>query len=686
MELVVVIAVVGVLATAIANGIIVVLRNNVAVTTRVTDNRDLLSLATYLPQDVNSAPSSAVVAGDITSGCPSGDVGTGLLNLSWSEKASLANADTYRVSYRVVTDAVAKQSTVKRVACKNGVATVISKVSKALPTFPNGTIPITASLTAAVGSTPAKVVLAVTQHPGETTQRVVQIEAFSKNPALTVLNDPPPPPPPPTLTLSTGSVSAGSTLTASVTLFAPSEVITFYLVDSSSSAETTVGTATADSTGAATGTLSIPLSATNGTGQILASGDAASFAQKTLTVVNGTISMGSAGNTNSVTLAAGSTIEAYLTNFDATDIVSFLLDGNVPLGNPFTVPAQSSKQHTPVVVPGPTGGGYHQVIAVSTLGRRAVSNVLIVSGALSVSPATVAESFPTSAVLYGFKPGEGVQYFLDSSSGVLLASGVTDASTGFITSPLLIPPFTIAGAHTIYAVGDPTADGSPGSQATTTLNVTTAVRQFSVTSATTGTAGGDVALTLQATINGINDTSLNGSDTIAVTGVSNSPNGTAPSAAPTTALFTNGLATISVNVVKAAPTTFLVSDSLRTGSSSAVVVGSAAVSKVLINPTCPAPIGPKWTSAVEAYDTYGNPASGAAVTIGFSPQIGGSSAIASLTSGWTTVASNTSYSSVTDATGVTPSFTANAKKNGGGSAVTVTATSNGKQATCLVSP
>src|SRR5215218_138684 len=57
-ELIIVVSIMGVLTVALANAVTVILKTNVKVTTRVDDNRDILALATWFPQDVNSTPAS----------------------------------------------------------------------------------------------------------------------------------------------------------------------------------------------------------------------------------------------------------------------------------------------------------------------------------------------------------------------------------------------------------------------------------------------------------------------------------------------------------------------------------------------------------------------------------------------------------------------------------------------------
>ncbi len=197
-------------------------------------------------------------------------------------------------------------------------------------------------------------------------------------------------------------------------------------------------------------------------------------------------------------------------------------------------------------------------------------------------------------------------------------------------------------------------------------------------------------------INGVPDPdpALNGTLPITVTGSVASPDNTPPSAAPTTANFTAGVATISVQVVNAAPTTLTVTGAVdgvvRTGSSPAVAVKATASNSLSFAVACPTESlvnNRKWASGLIVRDVYGNHVAGTNVTLSFNPAVGGSGAVRSLDwTGWTTVTSNASYTSKTDESGNTPSFTATGQNNTG-KQTTVTAqmvTGTQKIITCVV--
>ncbi len=676
-EMLIVVVIIGLVMGAVSSAIIVVLRNQVDTTQRLDDNRDLLHLATWVPQDVNSTPVGTVAgtgieAGSLPSGCSTPDSGLGLLRLTWTEKPSSAPATTYRVSYRAVT--TGPSVIVKRYSCTNFGAANIANASKEIALLPSGGLPVS------VVATSSHVMFSVTQRAGTSDESVVKVEADSRNPAQAALPAPPPPPPPPTMTLNATNVDAGLTLTATVAGFQPNEPVSYYL-DYTYTTDTSLGavaTATANASGGATTAITIPLFVTNGTHMLFAVGDSDSFASKAISVINGTLTL-SSGTDSSV--LAGGTITATVAGFTNGAVITFLMDDNTVLGT-LTYGNGTNGKSTTITIPLATTGGLHVITAKSSTGRRAVSDPPVdVRAAFSLSPTTVAESFSTSAVLYGFRAGEAVTYTLDSVTGPIVGSAVADI-TGFTKSSITVPPFTAPGQHQIVATGDDI------SSAVASATVTTSLREFKISTSTpTVTAGGNAQLTLQATINGTNDPTVNGVVPITVTGPSASADGTNPAAAPATTTFTNGVATIDVNLVRAAPTTVIVSDGLRTGGSPPLTVNATAMATVRFAVACPSPtIGAKWTSGILAVDVYGNTVSNADVTITFSPVVSSSTSVSSLDwAGWTTVTTNAAYRSLTDQSGNTPSFTASGPKgNGSKPATTVTATSNGKTTSCVV--
>lgn len=700
-ELIVVVLLLGITVGALSNAIIVVLRTHQGVTERLDDNRDLLNLATWLPQDVNSTPAgttpgTGIEAGNLPSGCATTDVGVGLLRLTWTEQVGNLPTRSYRVSYRAVTDNTTATAVVTRVACENLGAPKVSNASKALPLMTDLSLPVRATVNAA-----GTVVLSVVQHPGTPEQRTIKIEADSKNPGAALLPEPPPIAPKiGTLTgwpETTPAIDAGNSVSAAVAGFEAGETVTFWLdfTYSLDTSLTPLASVVASGTGTGNATLVIPVTTTKGTHQIFAIGSNDTFANRRIAINNGTLT------TSPANVVAGATFTATVDNYFAVGTkVTFKMDDLTVLGE-LVVANGSGGRSAQLVIPLETTGGRHVVTAVAdALGRRAVSDPpIFVTPKFSVSPNSVRETLSTSAVIYGFRAGEVITFRLDTDTGAVLGTAVADVngSAGAVITPLsppvslVIPPFTSTGAHTIVASGD------DRSSVSSIVNVAPSVREYKVTAATTNaTAGGTIDITLQAMINGAADPdpALNGVFPITVTGpvASPPPNSTPPGAAPTTANFSAGVANISIPVVNAAPTTITVTDGVRTGSSPAVSVKAAASDKLSFAVACPTALiggSRKWTSGFVVRDLYGNAVAGTVVTLSFNPAVGNSGAVKSLDwTGWTTQTPNVSYRSITDESGNTPSFTATGQNNGTGKNTTVTAqmaTGAQKTITCALS-
>jgi prepilin-type N-terminal cleavage/methylation domain-containing protein len=145
-EVLIVVVLMGVLATAIAAVFVVIVRTTPTTEARNDDARSLLGVTTWFPPDVNSTPrvplASASANWDISpasaSGCSSGDVGTNLVVLRWSEQTG-STPVTYAASYRIQ-DESDGTSTIWRIACSNGGAGSVIAVARELP--PTGTNPV----------------------------------------------------------------------------------------------------------------------------------------------------------------------------------------------------------------------------------------------------------------------------------------------------------------------------------------------------------------------------------------------------------------------------------------------------------------------------------------------------------------------------------------------------------------
>jgi prepilin-type N-terminal cleavage/methylation domain-containing protein len=239
-ELLVVVAVLGFVASALAATIVVTLRTSPASQDRIDDARAAQGLITWLPQDVDSTPVDRLSNFDTdparVTGCSGASPGVNLLHLSWSE--TLAGVTTHYVAdYRHVAEGTVAR--IDRYTCSGtsslGAPSVVRAVTAvaALPVgWTAGSAPAAVQVTDD-GTKVTQVRLSITTDTG----KVVVVEAAPKNPNETL---------PPTTVPATTSTSTSSSTTTTV----PTSSTT---TPSTSSTTTTVpcvvGTITTDQTG-----------------------------------------------------------------------------------------------------------------------------------------------------------------------------------------------------------------------------------------------------------------------------------------------------------------------------------------------------------------------------------------------------------------------------------------------------
>ncbi|MCU1504861.1 MAG: hypothetical protein JWM12_4215, partial [Ilumatobacteraceae bacterium] len=154
-ELLVTIAITGILMTSLSAGIVAVVRTMGPTAKRLAATQDEQNLVTWLPVDVSSTPVSSLrTAADAASGCAGGAPGVNVLLASWSETVN-GTTTSYETSYRAVTEGAGMR--LKRFTCKgNGAlgtasAMNVSNVLAPLPAgWTAGTAPIVVTVTGVV--------------------------------------------------------------------------------------------------------------------------------------------------------------------------------------------------------------------------------------------------------------------------------------------------------------------------------------------------------------------------------------------------------------------------------------------------------------------------------------------------------------------------------------------------------
>jgi hypothetical protein len=200
-EVLVVVVLMGIVATVITAATTIILRTQGPTNERVNETRSLHGLNTWIGQDASStAPGDFDLAGAATTSCTTGDPGTNLVRMTWTEDTG--SAVTYMASYRFV-DRGGEGFRIERHSCSGAGA----------GPYGNGVIQ---NLTGELSATPP----VVTPRNGPLGTIGVRIEVFaasgesifvdgdSRNPAETL---------PPTTTTSTTTTTTTTTTTLPAT-------------------------------------------------------------------------------------------------------------------------------------------------------------------------------------------------------------------------------------------------------------------------------------------------------------------------------------------------------------------------------------------------------------------------------------------------------------------------------------
>ncbi len=446
--------------------------------------------------------------------------------------------------------------------------------------------------------------------------------------------------PAPSLTLGTSSfTTAGGTTSATAASYFDNESVT-YCLDASSScpAGSTLGTANVPATGGTVTTagLALPAGVAVGAHTIYAIGSLGSLGSASITVSVGTathlaFSVQPSAVVAGVTIAPAVSVSVedafnnVVTSDNTTKITLAMASGGGTLvGGAQTTVSSGVSTFAAVTT---TSAGVHTLAASDTTGAggghpytAAVSSSFTVSGASATSFAVANPSVQTAGTSFALVVtaqdtyGNTATSFTGTQS--LTITGATNApdttaptlptSASFSNGVASVSGVVLTNAvSTNLTVTQGSITGSSGS-----FNVNGGVAtDFTVDNPGTQTVGTPFSLGVTALDTyGNTATSFTGTQSVAITGATNSPNSTAPTL-PTSASFVSGGATVSgVVLTNAVSTNLTVTQGSIAGTSGIFsALPSAATSFAVINPSTQT-VGTSFALGVTALDTYGNTA------------------------------------------------------------------------------
>jgi len=446
--------------------------------------------------------------------------------------------------------------------------------------------------------------------------------------------------PAPSLALTaTSFTTAGGTTSATVASFFDNESVT-YCLDASSSCSpgSILGTATVPSTGGTVTTpgVAIPAGVSLGAHTVYSIGSLGSIGSVPITVSVGTAthlaftaqpSAVVAGVTMSpaVTVSVEDAFNNVVTTDNTTKVTLSMASGGGALNGGAQTTVINGVSTFPALAT--TTAGVHTISAADTTGAggghpytSAVSSSFTVSGGSATTFSVTNPSAQTAGTSFALLVtavdtyGNTASSFTGTQS--LTISGATNAPNN--TAPTLPTSASFSGGvasvsgivltnavSTNLTVTQGTISGASG-VFSALPSVATA---FALTNPGTQTVGSAFSLGVTAVDTyGNMAISYTGTQSITITGASNSPNSTAPTL-PTSASFVSGGATISgIVLTNAASTNLTVTQGAISGSSGAFTVNATSATAFAVANPGTQVAGSSFSLGVTAIDTYGNTA------------------------------------------------------------------------------
>ncbi len=234
-ELIIVVALMGMIAVVLSAVIVVIIKTSPAASTRIDDARVLQGLVTWLPQDVDSTPPTGfnVDAEEVT-GCNGSSTGKNLLHMTWTEKLG-ATTTTYVANYRHETQS--GKSRLVRITCSGTTSAPYGDPTRVVVSSEIKPL----GVDWAAGQLPARVTIdldglgdvALVRFEIESlTGNILRVDSAPKNPNETLPSTTIPTPPTTAVTTTTTTIPASTTTASTTTTTLPCTVLSLSTNDS----------------------------------------------------------------------------------------------------------------------------------------------------------------------------------------------------------------------------------------------------------------------------------------------------------------------------------------------------------------------------------------------------------------------------------------------------------------------
>jgi len=252
----------------------------------------------------------------------------------------------------------------------------------------------------------------------------------------------------PSLTLSPASGYVGSNSAITLRGFSGNESVTI-LWYGGSTGTTALATVAVDGRGSGSVGLTIP-SATKGNHRVEGSGDAASIASASFTVLPRLTLSATTGT-------VGTTVQAGLTGFGESEQIRLEWFDTTTASSVLTFVTASADGATTanIVIPDASNGS-HKFMATGTTTGASSYLFFVVKAGLTLSPGNGAPGASVTVSLTGYRAGEtvNVAWFSTATKSSVVASGVASAF-GSSTATFTVPTDASIGDHKVEGTGQP---------------------------------------------------------------------------------------------------------------------------------------------------------------------------------------------------------------------------------------